>query len=113
MTKSKIPWILGIIGIVVGLAFMAAYFYDLHYNPFHFPTQEEVTALPSYSPPPLYTFLEELMLVLVPGLWLQPMIGGWVAVVTWVLAVLLNGPIYFALGLLVLMLTQRVRLRHT
>jgi hypothetical protein len=107
--KLKIPLVLGAIGIAIGFVFMAAYFYELQYNPFHFPTYEEQVALGGYSPPPLYNFLEGLMFTLVPGLWLQPAgIDGWVAVVLWVVAVLLNGPIYFGAGALLLVLIRRV-----
>jgi hypothetical protein len=94
------PLTFAIAGLVIGFAFMAAYFYALHYNPFHFPTQEQVQHLQSYSPPSLYTFLERLMFALVPAL-LFPAIGvdGWAAIVLWVMAVLLNAPIYYCAGL--------------
>lgn len=110
--KLKIPLVFGAIGITIGFAFMAAYFCELQCDPFHFPTYEEQVALGGYSPPPLYNFLEGLMFTLVPGLLAQPVgIDGWVAIVLWVVAVLLNGPIYFGAGALLLFLIRRVRPR--
>ena len=112
MTRSRLPRVFGAIGILVGCAFMVAYLYTLHYNPFHFPTWEQAQHLPDYSPPPLYHFLfERLMFVLVPGLLLQFFsigVDGWFATVMWIGAVLLNGPIYFAVGFLLQALVRRI-----
>ena len=119
MSKSKIPIIFGVTGLVIGFVFMAGYFYELHYNPFHFPTMEQAveqaqTSGHGYSAPPLYHFLERLMFALVPGL-LLPAIGidGWVAIVLWVVAVLLNAPIYYCVGLVCAWALKRMRLGNT
>ncbi len=70
---------------------MGLYWYDYKYNPFRLPPA-----------PPLYHFIEKAMFVLCPGLLLQVFtIGtsdrlGWVM---WVFAALLNGPVYYVVGL--------------
>ncbi len=90
-------------GVVVGIVFLAMYSFDYKYNPFHMPTSSQTDTLPGpYSAPPLYSFLEKVMFVLVPGLWLQVLTidtGDRVAWVMWFFAVLLNAPIYYFLGL--------------
>lgn len=99
MLASKLPMRFALVGILVGFTVMALYWFDYRFNPFHLPPL-----------PPLYTFLEKVMFVLCPGLLLQFFtIGtsdrlGWAM---WVLAALLNGPIYYALGLLLVAITKR------
>jgi hypothetical protein len=115
LPKSKIPLAFAITGLVIGFAFMAGYFYDLHYNPFHFPTWEQQRNLGGYSPPPLHTFLERLMFTLVPGLLLFVFfigIDGWPAIVMWVFFVLLNGPIYYGIGLVMIWVLKSNRFKR-
>jgi hypothetical protein len=87
----KLPQRFALAGLFLGFAWMGLYWYDYKYNPFHLP-----------PPPPLYNFLEKAMFVLCPGLLLQIFtIGtserlGWIM---WVLAALLNGPLYYCAGL--------------
>jgi hypothetical protein len=91
MFASKLPRRLALVGVLVGFTFMALYWLDYTYNPFHLP-----------PPPPIYRFLEKAMFVLCPGLLLQIFTIGVdrLAWVMWVLAALLNGPIYYLVGLL-------------
>jgi len=78
---------------------MALYWYDYKYNPFDLPP---VT--------PLYNLLEKAMFLLCPGLLLQFFtIGtsdrlGWMM---WILAALMNGPIYYCAGLILNALANR------
>lgn len=75
------------------------------YNPFHLPTAEQVQSMTSsYSPPPLYSFLENLIFVLLPALWLSVFTIHAPAVVNysiWALAVLVDGAILYCVGLLI------------
>jgi hypothetical protein len=93
MIASKLPLRFAMAGVLIGFVLMGLYWYDYKYNPFHLP--------PS---PPIYHFLEKVMFVLCPGLLLQVFtIGtsdrmGWGM---WVLASLVNGPIYYLIGLIV------------
>jgi hypothetical protein len=88
-------------GTVLGFTLMGVYWYDYKFNPFHLP-----------PPPSFYTFLEKAMFVLCPGLLLQVFtIGtsdriGWTM---WVLAALVNGPIYYGVGLISAVLVKKLR----
>ena len=90
---------------------MGAYFCDYKFNPFHFPTAAQTISLPDgFSAPLLYKILERCMWVLCPGLFLQIFtigasdIMGWIM---WTVAVLLNGPIYYSLGWVLLSISAR------
>jgi hypothetical protein len=88
---------------------MAVWWYIDKYDPFHLPTLEQVRTMGNYSAPPLYWFVKDLMFALCPGLFLQVfMIDASPAVIwfMWVLAVLLNGPIYYCLGLVLVALMK-------
>jgi len=92
MIVSKVPPRFAMAGWLIGFVLMGLYWYDYKYNPFHLP-----------PPPPLYHFFENAMFVVCPGLLLQFFtLGtsdrlGWVM---WGLASLLNGPIYYVVGLI-------------
>jgi hypothetical protein len=91
MMALKLPQKFALVGTVIGFTLMGLYWYDYKYNPFHLP-----------PPPPIYSFLEKAMYLLCPGLLLQVFtIGtsdrlGWTM---WILAALLNGPVYYLAGL--------------
>ncbi|HVB57074.1 MAG TPA: hypothetical protein VNE63_11680 [Candidatus Acidoferrales bacterium] len=105
MTKSKLPRRLGIMGFVFGFGLMAMWWYIDTYNPFHLPSVEQVQSMTaSYSAPPLYRFLENLIFALFPALWLSVFTihaGPLVNYSIWVFAVLLDGAILYCVGLLV------------
>lgn len=108
LTISKLPRRFAVAGIAVALTFAALYWYDYTYNPFHFPTSEQ--APPNYSAPPLYSFVEKLMFTLCPGLFLQVFTihtGELFTVAMWGLAVLINGTIYYCVGLVFAALMKR------
>jgi len=100
LIASRLPRRFALGGVLLGFALMGLYWYDYRYNPFHLP-----------PPPPFYNFLEKAMFLLCPGLLLQFFtIGtsdrlGWVM---WILAALINGPIYYCVGLIFDALAKRV-----
>jgi hypothetical protein len=103
MIASNLPRRFAVAGIVLGFVFMALHWYEYKYNPFHLPSSEATQTLPSYSAPPLYNLVENGMFVLCPGLLLQVFTigtGDRVAWIMWVLAALVNGPIYYVVGLI-------------
>ena len=92
MLASRRPMKFALVGIVIGFAFMGLHWFDYRFNPFHLP-----------PPPLLYRLIEKAMFVLCPGLFLQVFTIGtsdWLGWVMWVLAALLNGPVYYLVGLL-------------
>ena len=101
MNKTRLPLLLGVAGIAIGYACMAWWWYAHTANPFHLPSLEEAAALANYSAPPMYFFMNWLIWILVPCLWLYPSkeIGGWAYFAFWFFAALLNGPIYYGAAL--------------
>jgi len=103
LIASKLPRRLAIVGVAIGFAFWALWWYDLTYNPFHMPTTEQLQGHP-YDAPPLYSFLENLMYALFPGLVVRFFgLGAFErhAWVVWVVAALFNGAIYYCGGLVI------------
>jgi hypothetical protein len=103
MIASNLPRRLAIAGIVLGFVLMALHWYDYKYNPFRFPTSEAADKLTSFPPHPVYNLVEKGMFVLCPGLFLQALTIGTsdrVALIMWVVAALVNGPVYYLVGLL-------------
>jgi len=105
---SKLPRRLAAVGVAIGFAFWALWWYDLAYNPFHMPTTEQLQGRP-YDAPPLYSFLEDLMYALFPGLVVR--FSGLGALehhawIVWVVAALFNGAIYYCVGLIIATLTR-------
>jgi hypothetical protein len=91
---------------------MATWWYINRYDPFHLPTLEQVQTMGNYSAPRLYWLLEDLMFALCPGLFLQMFTidaGPTITWFMWIVAALINGPIYYCVGLLLVALTERVR----
>jgi hypothetical protein len=91
-----------VVGIAVGIAVALSWWFVRIFNPFHLPTLGQ--APPNYREPLLLTIFEDSVLLLCPGALLQVFtleMRGWFSWFMWVLAVLLNGPIYYAVGLIV------------
>lgn len=110
MIASKLPQRFALGGMVLGFVLMGMYWYDYKYNPFHFPTSEAADKLSSFPSHPLYHLAEKGMFVLCPGLLLQIFsmdTSDRVALIMWVLAALLNGPIYYCIGLILISLMKR------
>lgn len=98
---SRLPVRFALAGIIIGSFWMGLYLLDYQYDPFHLP-----------PPPPLYTLLERMMFVLCPGLLLQVFTIGTrdrVAYVMWALAIVLNAPAYYLVGLLLEAILKRTR----
>lgn len=94
---------LALVGFVIGLCCLATWWYLDRYNPFHLPMAEQGVemAAPYYSAPPLYWAMERAIFVLCPGLVIGIAamdMGRTAAWVVWIIAVLLNVPIYYLLG---------------
>ena len=90
------------IGIAVGAGAVLLWWSVHIFNPFHLPTTSNVP--PDYRAPHLYWFINDGVFVLCPGALLQAFtleMRGWFSWVMWTLAVLLNGPIYYVIGLAV------------
>jgi hypothetical protein len=71
-----------------------------------------VATIPQYSAPAIYRAIESAMFILCPGLWLQVFtigIGSWFAWMLWAMAALMNGPIYYFIGLIPDALIKRAR----
>src|SRR5580700_3328485 len=101
MIACNLPRRFALAGLVLGFALMALYWYDYKYNPFHFPTSETADKLTSFPAHPVYHLAEKGMFVLCPGLFLQVFTigtGDRVALIMWVIAALVNGPVYYLVG---------------
>jgi hypothetical protein len=101
----KLPRRLAIIGIIVGFGFMAASWYVDKYNPFHLPTVEQAGKMGSFSEPVLLSLFEDMTYVFCPAsfpLFFVTMdMSDNANYITWVVVALINGPIYYCLGLMV------------
>jgi hypothetical protein len=105
---SRLALKFGIVGITIGAAVVLLWWFVRISDPFHFPTVGQTP--PNYTEPLLLTILDDSVFVLCPGSLLQVFtleMRGWLAWFMWILAVLLNGPIYYAIGLLVGILPRR------
>jgi hypothetical protein len=110
LTTSKFPRRLAAIGIVIGFGFMAIWWYVDKYDPFHLPNWQQAQSLGNFSAPQLLRFLEDLTFALCPASTLHLFtmdMGNATIYVTWVLAALLNGPIYYGIGLILAALMKR------
>lgn len=110
--KSKLPRTLAIGALVVGFLLMATWWYINAYNPFHFPTAEQARALPSFSPPPLYTFLDHLTFTIFPALWLQVFttdLGTATNYAVWIFAILVDCAVLYCVGMVINAVRARMR----
>ena len=101
---------LALIGIAIGAADALLWWAVYIFNPFHLPTVGNIP--PNYREPFLDLVISDSPFVLCPGSLLMFFtidIGGWVAWFMWILAVLLNGPIYYGIGLLIEVLPEGKR----
>jgi hypothetical protein len=105
VTKSKLPRRLALVGLVVGFALMATWWYVDTYNPFHLPTVAQLQSMStSYSPPRAYSFFEDMTFALLPAIWLSVFTihaPAFVNYSIWVFAVLIDGAILYCVGLLI------------
>jgi hypothetical protein len=97
-----------VVGIVIGTASALLWWYVRIFDPFHLPNVAECP--PNYSAPFLYWIVNYSVFVLCPGTLLMIFtleMRGWFSWFMWILAVLLNGPIYYAIGLVIDALLKR------
>jgi hypothetical protein len=107
MTGSKLPMKLGLIGTAAGIVCMAVWFYIFSAAPFHLPVNYHSSAEIERTAPLWFRSLEFLansVYLLVPGIWISKLFanaGNAIVVGIWILAVSLNYPIHYCLGLLI------------
>lgn len=102
--RSKLPLLFVLAGILLGLALALMWAYISVFNPFHLPTVEQAQTLGNYTAPPLYWHLRTLLIILLPGIWLDAFAMGAsqsVHYTIWGFAILLDGAIFYCIGLLV------------
>jgi hypothetical protein len=99
--QSGLPRKFAVVGLLIGFTVVLLWWFDLSFNPFGLPTWEHAPA--NYTEPLARKVIEHVLLVLCPGSLLQVFsigIGGWVSWGMWILAALLNGPLYYVVGFL-------------
>lgn len=113
---SRLPRRLAIAGVIIPVAFAAMWWYVGKYNVFHEPTTwQQVRKMGSYSEPPMRAFLEDATLALCPGEFLEIVAMDWTGfrevLCIWLLAVGVNGVLYYWLGRGIVAFRERVRRR--
>jgi len=96
-------------GIIIGTAAALLWWYVRIFNPFHLPTLAQAPL--NYRAPFLYWFVNDSVVVLCPGTFLHIFtleMRGWFSWFMWILAVFLNGPIYYAIGLVIETVMKRI-----
>jgi hypothetical protein len=110
LVVSKVPRRLAVIGIIVGLVFMATSWYVYKFNPFHLPTAEQVKGMGSFSEPALSRLFDDMTFVFCPGSFLfffTMDMSDTANYIMWVIVALINGPIYYCVGLILAALMRR------
>jgi hypothetical protein len=110
LTTSRVPRRLAVIGIVIGFGLMMTWWYVDKYDPFRLPTWQQAQTMGNFSAPPLLKFLEDLTFALCPGSYLHLFtmdMGNVMTYLTWIVAALLNGPLYYAIGLVITAFMKR------
>ena len=90
------------VGVALGIGVALLWWSVRIFNPFHLPTWEQ--SPPDYRAPFLYWVINDSVFVLCPGSLLMFFtigVRGWFSWLMWIFAVLLNGPIYYVIGLVV------------
>jgi len=110
LTASSLPRRLAVVGIIVGIGFMANSWYVYKFNPFHLPTVEQAEKMDGFSPPPLLTLFEDLTFVFCPSSFLfffTMDMSDTANFAMWIVVVFMNGPIYYCVGLIFAALVKR------
>ena len=110
LIASRLPRRLAVIGIIVGFGFMATSWYVYKYDPFHLPTWQEAEKIGSFSKPPLLNLFEDLTFFFCPGSFLfffTMDMSDTANYVMWVVVALINGPVYYCVGLILAALMKR------
>jgi hypothetical protein len=105
LRNSKLPRALAITGVVVGMTLMLVWWYVNTYDPFNLPTVEQVNKSPeSYSTPWAYHALETITTFLCPASATNALaihVPAAVSLGIWIVAALINAPIYYGVGLVI------------
>jgi len=95
---------------MVGFGFMAASWYVYKYDPFHLPTVQQAEKMGSFSEPTLLRLFHDLTFVSCPGSFLfffTMDMSDTANCVMWVVVALINGPVYYCVGLILAALMKR------
>ena len=109
LTTPKLPQRLAALGIVVGLGLMATWWYVDKYDPFHLPTWQQAQSMGNFSAPRPLKFLQDVTFALCPGSLLHVFTmdsGNVMTYLTWIVAALLNGLLYYLIGWVIAMLMK-------
>jgi hypothetical protein len=105
LRNKKLPRIFAIGGIAVGVLLMLTWYYVDTFDTFHLPTVEQAQTMQgSFSAPWTYHALQTLTWLLCPAAMMQALAIHVPAMFTfaiWILAALINAPIYYGVGLVV------------
>ncbi|MGA9545747.1 MAG: hypothetical protein WBQ85_19395 [Candidatus Sulfotelmatobacter sp.] len=100
---AKLPRRLAITGIVIAIGLFTFWLCANRYNLFHLPTAEEAVNMhANYNAPPIFWALRRATVLLCPGLVLGIVtmdMGAGANLVMWSVAIIVNGAIYYCLGL--------------
>ncbi len=111
LIASRLARRLAVIGIIVGSGFMATSWYVYKYDPLPTcPTWQRRRQMGTFSEPPLLRLFEDLTFVLCPGSFLfffTMDMSDATNYVVWVVVALVNGPIYYCIGLVLAALMKR------
>jgi hypothetical protein len=110
--KSRLARRFAILGLAIGVTVALLWWYVRIFNPFHLPTWQQIAHSSYYSAPLTYWIFQDIVSVLCPGTFLQIFtmeMRGWFSWFMWILAVFLNIPIYYGIGLVVDALMKRRR----
>jgi hypothetical protein len=111
--KSKLPRRFAIAGVFVGLFLYAVSWGIYKFNPFHIPTFRPPALMEFYTFPPLYDFLTwDLPIVFCPAIFPLEFLtldrGPAPDSAAWVVAVVINFPIYYCVGIIVDKVRRRI-----
>jgi hypothetical protein len=100
--NSSVARRFAVVGTAIGVSGALLWWYVQIFDPFHLPPVGHVP--PDYRAPLLYWIINDSVFLLCPATLLfffTMEMRGWFSCFMWILAVLLNGPIYYAIGLVV------------
>ncbi len=89
---------------------MATSWYVYKYNPFHLPTVQQAEKMNSFAEPPLLGLFDDLTFFFCPGSFLfffTMDMSDTTNHIMWVVVSLINGPIYYCMGLILAALIKR------
>jgi hypothetical protein len=112
MVVLNLPKKFAITGIVIGIICFFTYWYIYMFNPFCLPVYGMSEVPLNYSAPLLYRIIDKIIYILCPGQILHFFSMGasnLVEYIIWLLGVLINGLLYYGIGLAVKVVLQQIR----